>query len=312
MPSSHNGRPGATVVGAFVDGWRRVLGAPAIVAGVAGLTLLATQTLGTAGDVASSSAAGASPIDGWWLEAWTASFGWTLWITSVVFDSVPPDPVVAIAALFYIVLWIFLAGGIVDRFARTRAIRAAAFFSACSAYFGRCLRLALIVGACYWAIFIWLHPRLVTPLWSQWTRDPTSESTALLSRVGLHVLFAAALMLVSLVADFAVVRAVVEDRRSMLGALVSSARFVRRRVWRVAGLYLLNIAVAVLLAALWMWADPPASWTPWLAFAVGQLHIVTRLAAKLAFMASQVAFFQEELAETHHTAPEPIWPERRY
>jgi len=298
MPSSHNGRPRATVVGAFVDGWRRVLGAPAMVAGVACLALLATQTLGTAGDVALSPAAGASAMDSWWLEAWTASFGWTLSITSAVFDGVPADPFVAVATMFSIALWIFLAGGILERFARPRARRGPAFFPACGANFGRFLRLALIIGPCYWATFIWLLPRLVTPLWSQWTRDPTSESTAVLSRVGLHVLCAAVLILVSLVADFAMVRAVVEDRRSMLGALVSSARFVRRRVWRVAGLYLLNVAVAVLLAALWVWADPPASLTPWLAFAVGQLFIAGRLVAKLAFMASQVAFFQRELGHT--------------
>jgi len=96
----------------------------------------------------------------------------------------------------------------------------------------------------------------------------------------------------------------------MLGALVSSARFVRRRVWRVAGLYLLNVAVAMLLAALATWTDPPASWTPWLALVVGQFFIVGRLVATLAFMASEVAFFQGELSHTHHNAsPEPIWPE---
>ena len=309
-----------------------MLGAPAITAGIAVLTLAAALPLALTVRSALASHLGSSLVadrllDGWdvgWAGEFSAQargvattftheilgFGGTLATISGVLDDVPPNPVVAAAATFYVALWVFLSGGILDRFARNRAIRAAAFFSACGVYFVRFLRLAIVIGLCYWALFRWLHPWLFDRLWDRWTRDLTSESTALLLRIGLYAVFAAALMLVSLVADFAKVRAVVEDRRSMLGALVSSARFIRRRRWRVTGLYLLNSLAAVLIAALWMWADPPAAWPPWLALAVGQLYIVGRLAAKLAFMASEIVFFQDELAHAHYTAaPEPVWPD---
>jgi hypothetical protein len=105
-------------------------------------------------------------------------------------------------------------------------------------------------------------------------------------------------------------RAVVEDRRSMLAALAAAIRFVRRRPWRVTALYLLNVGVVLLIVLLWLWVDPPARWAAWAAFGAGQLYIALRLAAKLAFMASEIVFFQEELAHARYTAlPEPVWPD---
>jgi hypothetical protein len=115
---------------------------------------------------------------------------------------------------------------------------------------------------------------------------------------------------VNLVSDFAKVRAVVEDRRSMLSALTSSLRFIRRRFFRTFGLYLLNIVAAVVIARLWYSSAPSAATAPWLALLVTQAYLLLRIWAKLAFMASETVFFQGELAHAQYAAaPQPIWPE---
>ncbi|RPI50373.1 MAG: hypothetical protein EHM55_21545, partial [Acidobacteria bacterium] len=52
-----------------------------------------------------------------------------------------PAPVLWLGA-FYLLLWLFLSGGILDRYARARPTRSYEFFTACGVYFTRFLRLA--------------------------------------------------------------------------------------------------------------------------------------------------------------------------
>ena len=57
---------------------------------------------------------------------------------------------------------------------------------------------------------------------------------------GLYAVFGALLVPVSIIFDYAKVRAVVEDRRSMIGAVAAGARFARRNAGAVAALYALT------------------------------------------------------------------------
>jgi hypothetical protein len=327
-----NARPRVAVSAAFLEGWRRVLGAPALTAGLLLVTIAtalppALVVRSSIADHLGSSRAADRLLEGW-DPRWAAEFGQeargvartltievlgaagTLAAVSAIADGMLPHPAIAATAAVYVTLWVFLSGGLLDRLARGRPVGGAAFFSASGVFFFRFLRLAAVIGSCYWVIFRWLHPFLFETLWNRWTRDLTSETAALQIRVGLYLVLAAALLAVGVLADYARVRAVVEDRRSMLGALAASIRFVRRRLWRVAGLQLLNVAAVLLIVLLWLWGDPPAGWAPWLALAIGQLYVAARIAAKLAFMASEVVFFQRELAHAHYTAlPEPTWPD---
>ena len=104
-----------------------------------------------------------------------------------------------------------------------------------------------------------------------------------------------------------------EDRRSALGALVASVRFVRRHAAAVLALYALNAACSSSLVALY------AVWSPaarrqgramWHALVVGELYILARHYLKLAFYASETALFQARLAHAGYTAAPPVvWPD---
>lgn len=320
------------IIGAFLEGWRRVLRAPVMAASVFGATFLFALPMALvvreaiAAHLGSSLESGTSATG--WNAGWAAEFesqasglartftyeilgfGATMANISRFLDNAPLNPALAIAVAIYVALWVFLSGGILDRLARGRPVRTGAFFSACGTYFLRFIRLAVIIGAAYWALFQWLHPALFGTLYNQWTRDMTEERDAIVLRAGLYAVFLALLALVNLVADYAKVRAVVEDRRSMISALTSSMRFVRRRFFRTTGLYLLNIVAALVITRLWMQAAPPATAAPWLALLITQIYLLLRVWAKLAFMASETVFFQGELAHAQYTAaPEPIWPD---
>jgi hypothetical protein len=337
MPSSPDALPGgrrprASVIGAFLEGWRRVLQAPALAIGVLLLTLATALPLGVAvggliEDDLGRSLEGERSARAWnpvWMSEFSArtsglgrtvtedvlGFGATLAAVSQLVDSRPLDPAIGAAVAGYLAVWVFLSGGVLDRLARGRPVRVSAFFSTCGTYFFRFARLALLIGPCYWALFAWLHPWLFVSVYDRWTRDLTDEPQALVVRAVLYAVFLSGLAAVNLVADFAKVRAVVEDRRSMIGALGASLRFVRRRPLGVSALYLVNIAAALVVMRLWLQTAPDATAPVWLALLGGQLYLVGRIWARLAFMASEVAFFQGELAHAGYTArPDPVWPE---
>jgi hypothetical protein len=337
MPSSPEASdlsrwPRASVLGAFLEGWRRVFRAPVLTIGILSATFLTALPLGIALERELASHLGtsleAARSESRWNAIWTAEFqaqasptartftheilgfGGTLAVLSGFVDAESLDPTIAAVAAGYVALWVFLSGGILDRLARGRPIRPSAFFAACGSYFLRFARLALVIGPCYWLLFSRVHPWLFRTLYDEWTRDLAAEHQVVAVRVGLYAVFATLLVAVNVVADFAKVRTVVEDRRSVIGALGAAIRFIRRRPARVLALYLLNILATAVVLRLWLQTAPGVGAPTWLALLGGQLYILGRVWAKLAFMASEVVFFQGELAHANFTAaPEPVWPD---
>jgi len=106
---------------------------------------------------------------------------------------------------------------------------------------------------------------------------------------------------------------VVEDRRSMLGALAAGARFVARHLVAAVGLYFTNTLVLAVCFSLYLLAAPGAHGGDWRlleVLVIGQAWILARVTTKLAFMSTSAALFQGLLAHTEYTAPPvPVWPE---
>jgi hypothetical protein len=319
-------------MGAFLEGWRRVLGAPALVASIVAATFLAALPLAMTVSRAIEQHLGASveaerALEGWhagWAAEFGASaqglartftheilgFGGTLATLSGLLDRVPLSPPLAAAVAAYLALWVFLTGGIIDRLARGRPIGAAAFFAACGGHFWRMLRAAALAGGAYYAAFAWLHPLLFTGLFNRLTRETTEERDVVAVRVVLYVVFLLVLLAIGLVSDFARVRLVIEDRRSALGAFAASLRFIRRRAVRTVALYAVNLAALAIILRLWLQVAPGASAATWVVLLTGQLYLLARIWARLAFMASEAVFFQGELAHAQYTAaPDPVWPD---
>ena len=337
MPSSADVKLAATrrrtpILGAFLEGWRRVWRAPALALGALVASFLLALPLGLVMERAIKNHLGSSleadAAATGWNSGWAAEFGaqaqgvtqtfnyeflgfgGTLAIISGIADRIALDPALAAAAAMSIVLWVFLSGGVIDRLARGRPVGTAHFFGTCGVYFWRFLRLAVVIGVAYWALFRWLHPFLLSRVYHHYTRDMTSETSGIVLRTALYALFALALAFVSVVADFAKARAVVEDRRSMVGSIGAALRFIRRRPFRVAALYLLNVIAFLVILRLWLQAAPSATAPAWLALLITELYMLLRIWAKLAFMASEVVFFQGELAHAQYTAaPVIVWPD---
>lgn len=213
-------------------------------------------------------------------------------------------------------LWLiagtFLSGGILDRYARRRPLRLRGFFGACGHLFFRLLRLNVLVAGLYVLVlsaYGWLA-RLVYE-WA--THDLASERTAFLWMLLLGVAGALLALGITIVADCARVRTVVEDRRSMLFALAAGARVAGGHAATLTGLYVLILATLALVTAAYAAGAPGAQGGGlfvWIAFGVTQLYILARVAVKLLTYASVTAFFQSALAHAGYAAqPMPVWPE---
>jgi hypothetical protein len=95
----------------------------------------------------------------------------------------------------------------------------------------------------------------------------------------------------------------------MLGALTAAARFARRRGWRVVVLALLNgLALLIVLRLQFQMGLSPS--VAWISVGLEAALLLLAVSTRLAFMASEVVFFQGELAHAGYTAaPLPVWPD---
>jgi hypothetical protein len=322
------------VGGSWRDGWRRVWHGPAIAAGVFALTMLLALPLaltmrGLIETHLGTSTAAASAADSvnydWWQEFTSQAAGLGATFTPAIvgfaatldnISSIVDGPVeivpIAAAVAVYLLGWTFAAGAIVDRYARQRKTRAHGFFAAGGVNMFRLLRLAAIAGIAYWLLFRYVHASLFTKGYDEWVRHLDTERQAAALRAALYLVFGVLLLAVNIVVDYARIRIVVEDRRSVIGALLAALRFVVRNP-ASAGLYAVNAGVFVLLIAVWSVVAPGAGGggvSIWLTFLLAQAYVLARLLLKLHFLASQTALFQSRLAHAAYTAaPEARWPD---
>lgn len=282
----------ATVLGAFLEGGRRVWQAPAVWAGLSVLAILVLAPFSGEMFGAVSNHFGirtAFERGIWeWHAGWALAFGGRL---------PPAAPSTTGAAIVALAVSLFLTGGILDRLARGRATYSPAFFSACGTHLWRFLRLQLIVAPLYYALFIVAWPRLAGGM-------PAGTD-----RWMSYAVFVALMGLLGLIADFSRVRIVVEDRHSALGGLMAALRFFRRRPLRTLGVYAVGALPTIVVIRLWFSAS---------AGTIGVvehvslivMYLTLRMVARLWWLAAAVVFFQGELAHATYTAaPLPVWPD---
>ena len=184
-------------------------------------------------------------------------------------------------------LWAFLSGGIIDRYARARPTRARGFFGACGAHFSAMARLGVLVVFAHAGLHSTLGPRVDNPM--------------------VMALAIVLLLFISAIGLYAQIRLVVEDRRSAAGALLAALRFLRRTPAAAA-------LVAVFAALLWGAVGGMSAIAPQAGTIGPVVHTAANLAViaylGLAMHAAGIALFQSRLAHAGYTAGPPLeWPE---
>ena len=303
---------------AWRDGVRRVASAPAVVALVWIATTLVSVplTLMIRSDIERSlgrslaADAAARGMNSEWMQEFGSratglastfrptivGFAAVLDNLSAYVDNVQRPTAIAAASGVYVLLWTFLTGGVIERYAgERRATPIALFLRTCGRYFFRFVRLEIAVAVAYAICFGVLHRWMFGSVYPRLIEGVAIERTAFFVRLSLYAVFILLLAAVNLLFDFAKVRIVVEDRRSMLVALVASWRFVRRRCAAAIGVYLLDAITFAIVLIAYSYVAPPGGGTGvavWAALLIGQAYVVGRLSVRLLFFASEVALFQ--------------------
>lgn len=248
-------------------------------------------------------AAGNFEIDAeWWIEFRRQASGLAATFTPAILGfAAPLDSVSALldgtrrpAALAFpillsAVLWAFLWGGVLHRFA-TGDSTVGGFVSAASRSFGRLTALTMIAAAVNLVIYLSVHPLLLGTLYDAIADSVSTERDAFLARLALYAIFAALLMLLNSVFSFARIAIVAEGERDLMRALTRAWQFVRSCLASVTALYVMFVTVFV-VAMIAYGAVELAGGSRvggWRAVVIGQAFIAFRLALRLALAASQV------------------------
>lgn len=194
------------------------------------------------------------------------------------------------AVLVWLLFWSIAYGGVVDRLARNRPTRAHGFFAACGVHAMPLARLSIITIAVEAALAAFAV---------SWTATPGGR-TALA-----FVLLAGGAVL-----GFARIRLVVEDRRSAIGALLASLRFLRRNPSGVLLLVVFGLA-AYGLNDLYAATVASGLFTEdWQYRVSSEAFLAVQLWVKLVGYSAAIALFQSRLAHAGYTAAPPaVWPE---
>lgn len=302
-----------TAFHAWRDGIRRVLSAPSVLVVAWAMTtaIALPLTFALRGDIEASlgrsldADAAAQGMHYEWMREFSGQatglattfrptivgFAAALDNLSAYLDNVPRPAAVAAASGVYVLAWMFLSGGIISRYTRDQAAPVARFLFDGGSNFFRFLRLGILTAVVYGVLFGAFHPWLFTSLYPRLATGAL-EPSAFAIRSALYALFILLLAAANIVFDYAKVRAVVEDRRSMLMAVAASWRFIARHPAAAIGVYLLDAALFVAGLAAYSYLAPPGGGIgvmAWAAFAIGQVYIVGRLCVRLLFFASETA-----------------------
>jgi hypothetical protein len=187
-----------------------------------------------------------------------------------------------------LLLWAFLSGGTLDRYARQRPTRARGFFGACGGHLGAMLRLGLtllLVVAAFHLIIGGDFPNAYV------------HEAAFVVALGL-----------ALVLSTAQVRIAVEDRRSALGALLAALRFILHNPAVIVAYAVFVVAfLGTMLAGE---RSLPSGLDGWQGWTASEVPVAVECFLLLAWYATATSFFQARLAHASYTAAPPLeWPE---
>jgi len=201
------------------------------------------------------------------------------------------DPTILGLGALYLLLQVFLAGGLLGVFRAPRGgwtVRGLAYGA--GFYFGRLFRVSLLALAAAGVLFAANAP------FARWVdgvaREAVSGRTAVALVLGRHALLLLGLLLVHMVSSYAKVLVVCEERLSAGLAVVSSLGFCARNLLAALGQYVVVLATAVALLLLFGALDARLAVVGWksqlMALVLFQLFVAARVALRLGLLASQV------------------------
>jgi hypothetical protein len=210
-------------------------------------------------------------------------------------DEALVDPVTLGLGALYLLVQVFLAGGVLSVLrAAQGAWTTRGLLHGSGFYFGRFARITLLALVVVGLLFGLNAP--LTRFAERQAGEAVSETAAMAWLIGRHAVLLAALVFVHLIASYARVITVVEDRRSAVMAFFSSAVFCLRHVGAVVLQGALVGLAGLLLIAIWTGLDrlwPTTGYkTQIVTLLLAEALMLGRIGLRLALQGSQIALYR--------------------
>jgi hypothetical protein len=211
---------------------------------------------------------------------------------------------IVLAAILYLLLSVFLNGGVIGALNRETRTTLADFFHDCGLYFWRFFRLFLLSLPVYLIVMALFFP-LLRALLEIFNRRAATEWPALIVS---NLRFLALVLLLTIVAmffDYVKIGLAAGGRKKVLPETWLTLKFMKRRFFRAWGLYLLAGLVFVALTVFYL---EIARILPknrpllvLLVFLWQQFYILCRQWSKVLFFATEIAFLKRHQEPTIST-----------
>jgi hypothetical protein len=199
-----------------------------------------------------------------------------------------------VAGIFFLLLSVFLNGGIIGRVAsQKQEISLSDFLADCGKYFFRFFRVFLLSSVVYIVVFGFLFKIVAFPL-KLWEKNASTEWPLLISSNLKLLLLVLVFSIIRMFFDYVKVRMVVEDSRKSLRATLLNLSFIGRSFFKAWFLYLLVGLITFILgiACLAVYQPlPKAGFLLFLVFIWQQAYLFSKMWAKVLFFSTEYHFF---------------------
>jgi hypothetical protein len=199
-----------------------------------------------------------------------------------------------IPGIFFMLLYIFLYGGIIGRIAaQDEKINLKSFLSDCSTYFSPFLRVFLISLVAYLVVFGGIHSA-ISALLNLWKKSASTEWPLILASILEFVILVLLFSIVRMFFDYVRVRLVVEKSKKAIRATILNISFIGKRFFKAWFLYLLVVLIAAIFAIVYFAVYQPLPNIGVLliaGFIWQQIYVLSRMWTKVLFYSTEYHFF---------------------
>ena len=195
--------------------------------------------------------------------------------------------------LFYMILNIFLSGGILSALIKGQKLNITEFLSECVLYFNRFLKLFLI--SLVLLLMVFLLNMLLSRLFGYFTEEAATEHLSIILFMTRVIILVIVLAFINLLFDYAKIMTVVYDYHKMMETVKLALMFIMMSLIKTVGLYKLYLFTAVGIFLLY-WVVESAlqvssGFMVLVFFIWTQIYMILKLWVRLGFFAGQYSFY---------------------
>jgi hypothetical protein len=227
-----------------------------------------------------------------------------LWLGDIIYKSQDIFPALVgwflIPGIFFMLLYIFLYGGIIGRVvAQDEKMEMSVFLADCSKHFLTFLRVFLISLVAYLVVFGGIYS-IISALFNLWKKSASTEWPLIFSSILEFLILVLLFSVVRMFFDYVRVRLVVEKSKKTIRATLLNLAFIGKRFFRAWSLYLLIGLITAAIALIYLLVYQPLPNMGVLlivGFIWQQIYVLSRMWTKILFYSTEYHFFAGEIKE---------------